>query len=188
MNSFYTHDELLSMGFAKLGSNVLISKKASLYNIHLIQIGSNVRIDDFCILSGRITLGNYVHIAAYTSLFAGEAGIDCCDFSGVSSHSSVYAITDDYSGVAMTNPMVPDKFRNVIGSKVIINRHCVIGASSVILPGVIIGEGSSVGSMSLVNKSLPEWKVCVGIPCKVLKERKKDILTLESMMQNGRIL
>lgn len=34
-------------------------------------IGSNVRIDDFCILSGRLEFGSYVHIAAYSALYGG---------------------------------------------------------------------------------------------------------------------
>ena len=53
MNTFYSKEELENIGFAEIGHNVLVSKKASIYKPELIEIGNNVRIDDFCILSGK---------------------------------------------------------------------------------------------------------------------------------------
>ena len=55
---FYTNIELQTLGFKAVGKNVFISNKASIYSPHLIEIGDNVRIDDFCILSGNINLKN----------------------------------------------------------------------------------------------------------------------------------
>ena len=51
---------------------------------------------------------------------------------------------------------------------------------------VIIEEGVSVGAMSLVNKSLNKWNIYIGIPCKKLKERKKDILELEDRLNGNK--
>ena len=68
MNSFYSQEELQSMGFKELGANVLVSRKASIYGAEKISLGNNVRVDDFSILSGRIEIGNHVHIAAYVAL------------------------------------------------------------------------------------------------------------------------
>lgn len=181
--SFYTPEELKSLGFKSIGKNVLISRKASIYSPELIEIGDNVRIDDFCILSGKIKLGSFIHIAAGSFLFAGEAGITMEDFSCVSGRVCVYAISDDYSGQYMTNPMVPMKYRNVISGHVLIKKHALVGAGSVILPGVTIGTGAAVGSMSLVNKDVPDWTIVVGIPAKPLKERKKDLLELEKQLR-----
>jgi len=70
--SFLSKNELRQVGFARYGRNVLISRKVSFYYPEKIEIGNNVRIDDFCILSGHIVMGNYIHIAAYCGLFAGE--------------------------------------------------------------------------------------------------------------------
>lgn len=184
MNSFYTQNELEGMGFESLGENVLISKKSSIYSPNKISIGDNVRIDDFCILSGRIKLGSYIHIAAYSLLVGGEEGIIMNDFSGVSSRVSIYAMSDDYSGVSLTNPMIPEKYKRTIRAQVIVGKHVIIGASSVVLPGVEIKEGTAVGALSLVNKSLQEWSIYVGNPVKIIKERSKDILTLEKKFLN----
>ena len=184
MNSFYSSEELQEIGFRHLGENVLISRKASIYGSQNISIGSNVRIDDFCILSGKIEMGNYIHISAYTGLFAGDVGIILKDFVTISSRNSVYAISDDYSGESMTNPMIPNEYRKVREAEVILEKHVIVGSGGCILPGVHIGEGTAVASMSLVNRNLEPWKIYGGVPCKVLKERKKEFLEKEEAFKN----
>lgn len=191
MNSFYSQEELEKIGFNKLGKNVLISKKASIYGAKNISIGNNVRIDDFCILSGKIEIGNYIHIAAYSALYGGNAGIKMFDFSGLSSKVTIYAISDDYSGNYLTNPTVDKKYTSITEKKVEIQKHVIVGASTVVLPGVILKEGVAVGSMSLVTKNAEEWTIVSGIPAKFLKNRSKELLNLEKIflkeIENGKI-
>lgn len=179
MSSFYNEEELKQLGLGSYGENVLISKNAKIYGAKNINIGNNVRIDDFCILSGKITIKNYVHIAAGVYIFAGDAGVFMDDFSGLSSRTAVYAMSDDYSGEAMTNPMVPDEARNVVGGPIHIGKHAIIGTGCTILPGVKIGDGASVCAMSLINKDLEEYIIYGGIPCRGIKERSKKMLELE---------
>lgn len=179
MNSFLSVSELLSIGFKSIGNNVLISRYAQFYSVDKISIGDNVRIDDFCILSGKITLCNNIHISAYTALYGGNTGIVMYDFSGISAKCVVYAESDDYSGMYMINPMNPMKYRHIISGQVVINKHVQIGAGCVILPNVTVGEGVAVGSMSLVRRSLDPWGIYVGIPCKKIKDRDKNVLILE---------
>lgn len=182
MVSFYDREELEQIGFKHLGENVLVSRKASIYGAKNISIGNNVRIDDFCILSGNITIGDYVHISAAALLFGGTCGIVIKDFVAISSRTAVYAESDDYSGIAMTNPTVPDECRNVTGGEVIVEKHVIVGTGCTILPGVHLGEGVSVGSMSLINKSLEEWGMYVGIPCRRIKDRSKKLLEYEKII------
>jgi len=185
MNSFYTTIELEELGLKKYGINVLISKKASIYGASNISIGDNVRIDDFCILSGNITIGNYVHIAAASLLYGGEAGIKMGDLSTVSSRSAIYAVSDDYSGESMTNPTVKDEYKNIVNKPVRIGRHVVIGTNTTILPGVNIGDGTAIGACSLVIKDCDEWGIYVGIPVKCLNERSRKIIQLEKKFLNN---
>lgn len=186
-NSFYSKAELQKIGLKSYGKNVLISRKASIYSPEDIVIGNDVRIDDFCILSGKIELGSNVHIAAYASLFAGEAGIYCEDYVGISARTIVYATSDDYSGEYMTNPTIPDKYKNVQSEKVIFREHSLVGAGCIVLPGVILGEGSSVGAMSLINKDIEAWSMNVGIPTRKIRERSKRILELEKQYMQEKI-
>lgn len=181
--SFYSEDELREIGFKKVGKNVLISRNTTIYSPELMEIGDNVRIDDFCILSGKITIGSYVHIAAGCYLFAGNVGITLMDFSGLSSRVVIYAQTDDYSGEVLTNPTVPMKYRKVISGVVVLGKHVIVGTNATILPGVTIGEGSAIGAMSLVTKSIGNWKIAVGIPAKEVKDRSQRLLELEEELR-----
>ena len=174
MGSFYEKDELDKIGFQKVGENVLISKKASIYSPEKIKIGNNVRIDDFCILSGDIEIGNYVHISAYVALY-GKEGIEISDFCGCSARCTIYSATDDFSGEYMISPMVPDEYTNVTGGKVRLEKFVQLGANTVVMPNLSIKEGTSVGAMSFVNKNLEKWGIYAGIPCRQIKERKRNI-------------
>jgi acetyltransferase-like isoleucine patch superfamily enzyme len=178
-NSFLSEAEVSDLGLKQVGQNVSISRLASFYGTENITIGNNVRIDDFCILSGRITIGNYIHVAAGCYLYGGEQGIELEDFVNLSSRIVIYSKSDDYSGTTLTNPTIPEKYKQVDEAKVILQRHVLLGTGCVVLPGVVIEEGTSVGALSLINKSLPGWKICVGIPAKPIKNRKKDLLKLE---------
>ena len=179
MTSFYSEDELDILGLRTYGDNVKISRNACFYGTNQISIGNNVRIDDFCILSGNISIGNNVHIAAYTALYGGKEGIVVGDFANLSSRISVYSVSDDYSGETLTNPTIPDKYKNLNSAPVKIGKHVIIGSTSVVLPGVNIADGSSFGSFSFINRDSEPWSVNVGIPFKKIKNRKKDLLILE---------
>ena len=176
MTSFYSEEELASLGLKTYGKQVLISRKCSIYGAGKISLGSHVRIDDFCILSGEIQIGDYVHISAYTSLFAGNAQIIIGSYTAISSRIAIYAESDDYSGESMVNPMVPEQCRKVESKDVIINDHVIIGSGSTVLPGAEVGEGASVGAMSLINKNIEPWSINVGIPCRKIKNRSRKLL------------
>lgn len=188
MNSYYSIEELEKLGFRELGeSNIYISRKCSIYGADKISIGNHVRIDDFCILSGNIEIGNYVHISAYASFFAGDAGIKIGDFVAISSRCAIYAVSDDYSGEYMTNPMVPQLYTNVMQKAVIIDKHVIVGTNTTVLPGVKINEGAAIGAMSLVKRDVDSWTINVGVPCKKIKNRSMELLQLEKeMLLSGR--
>jgi len=178
--TFYSENELSKLGIKSYGKNVLISRNAILYKPETLEIGNDVRIDDFCTISGNVKLGSYIHIAQFCGLYGGEAGIEMEDFSGLSSKVTIYATSNDYSGESMTNPMVPAKYKP--GDKeaaVKLGRHVIVGVNSVILPGVEIGEGASVGAMSMCSKSLEPWGIYVGAPARKVKDRSKKLLELE---------
>lgn len=176
-----SRQQLEKIGFKSVGENVLLSDKASIYGANNISIGSNVRIDDFVVLSagdGGIEIGNYIHIAVFSSLI-GAGKITLKDFCNISSRVSVYSSSDDFSGLSMSNPMIPDDFKVVVHEDVIIERHVIIGSGSVVLPGVTIAEGAVVGALSLANQSCEKFVIYAGVPIKKIKDRKKDLLSTE---------
>jgi len=180
--AYLNQHQLLNFGFKSVGKNVRISERASIYNPELIEIGDNTRIDDFCVLSGNIKFGRFIHVAPLCLLAGGEKGIMMDDFSGLAYHVQLFTQSDDYSGLTMTNPTVPDKYKLEAKKAIRIGRHVIIGAGSMVFPGVDIKDGCSVGAMSLVNKSTEPWGVYLGNPARRLKDRKKDLLELEKKL------
>jgi acetyltransferase-like isoleucine patch superfamily enzyme len=179
---YYNEDELLAFGFKSVGSNVQVAKNNTIIGVENISIGSNVRIDGYSAIiaaGGVVDIGSYVHIGGWCYLSAGE-GIVMKDFSGLSQGVRIYSRTDDYTGKALTNPMVPEKYTHINRGTVTLEKHVIIGSGAVILPKVTIGEGSSVGALSLVTKSLDPWGVFVGSPAKRLKSRSKKMLEFEA--------
>lgn len=180
--SFLTESEVEDLGLASHGHTVLISRFASIHQPERIHLGSHVRIDDFVVLtagdSGRIDIGSHVHIATFVALFGG-GGISIESYAGVSARSTVYSANDDYSGAHLTGPTVPAEYTGVGIAPVSLRKHALIGAHSVVLPGVCIGEGVAVGALSLVDRSLEAWGIYAGIPAKFLKPRSQALLSLE---------
>lgn len=176
-NSFLSTQELKEMGFAALGQDVRISRFARFYAPQKMRIGSHVRIDDFCILSGCVTLGSYIHISAYSGIFAGDFGVEIGDYATVSSRVCIYAQSDDFSGAHMTNPTVPERLTGVSGQKVVVEKHAAIGTGSTLLPGARLCEGAVLGAMSLAKSTLEQWTINAGVPCRFV--RKREMLPLE---------
>lgn len=175
--SFYSEEELLSMGFKSIGKGCCISRKASFYGVSRMSIGDNVRIDDFCILSGNITLGSHIHISAYVALYGAE-GIVLEDYTGISPRGTIYSAMDDFSGNYLIGPIHPEKYTNVKGGLVTVRKYSQIGANSVVFPNLTIEEGVVVGACSLVRHSLDAWGIYVGTPVKRLKDRSKQLLKI----------
>ena len=128
-----------------------------------IRFGKYIIIDDFVLIYAKdpIDIGNHVHIASFVSISGGGA-LTLGDFSGIASGCRIITGTDDFKNWGFGNPTVDNAFRNVKTSPISIGRFCIIGANSVILPGVTIGEGTTVAAGSVVSKSLEPWGIYVG--------------------------
>jgi acetyltransferase-like isoleucine patch superfamily enzyme len=181
---FYDTSELRRMGFSQVGDNVRIAKNCTIVGLENIVIGDHVRIDAYCtiVATGHLYLGSHIHIAAHCHLSAGD-GIRMEDFSGIATGVRLYTRTDDFTGSFLTGPMVPHEFTRATRGMVTLGRHVVVGSQSVVLPNVSIGEGSCVGALSLVTKSLEPWGIYVGCPVRRFKERSQRLLDLEAEMR-----
>lgn len=176
---FLSDEQLQRMGFKHLGRQVRISDKASIHNADQIEIGDYSRIDDFCVLSGKVTIGRNVHIAVFCNVAGGSEGVIFEDFAGLAYGCHVFSQSDDYSGESLTNPTVPTRFKKEQKARVHIGRHCIVGAKSLIFPGVTMAEGGSLGAMSMLTKSTESWSIYFGIPARKIKTRRQTMLDLE---------
>ena len=131
--------------------------------LELIDFGHNIIIDDFVLLyaTAPMKIGNYVHIGCFTSITGGEK-FTMGDFSGISQGRRILTGTEDFLDWGFGNPTIPEEFRNVSRKPVHIGRFAVIGANSVVCPGVTIGEGVTVAANSVVTRNLEPWSVYAG--------------------------
>jgi len=183
MNNWFSLNHLKKLGVKIYGNNIKVSKLARIYNPSNLILHDNIRIDDFTILSGKgnIEIGNYVHIGSQCSI-SSSTNIKFCNYVGISSGVKLFGATDDFSGKFMTGPLIPSKFIGLTYGDIILNKHVIIGAGSIILPNIILAEGTAVGSLSLVNKNTEEWKMYAGSPAKIIKNREKKCLEYEKLI------
>lgn len=96
-----------------------------------------------------LKLGDYVDIGSYTILVAKE-GITLEDFVQIGGHCCLYSVNtiDDTRG------------------EISVKKNAKIGAHSVILPNVTIGENSIIGAFSLVKQDVPANEIWANVPAK----------------------
>lgn len=178
---YFTEHELRPMGFKSVGTNVRVAKSCTIIGLANISFGNNVRIDGGVVITAAtapVEIGSYVHIGGYGFLL-GAGGIVIADFCTTSQGVKLYSGSDDYSGETMTNPTVPDVLKKIEIGKIELERHVIVGSTSVVLPGCRLGEGVAVGALSLVNKPLAPWGIYAGTPARRIRERSKNLLKLE---------
>ncbi|MCM1365281.1 MAG: sugar O-acetyltransferase [Faecalibacterium sp.] len=70
------------------------------------------------------------------------------------------------------HPIHPESRRSryEYGMPITIGNDVWIGTNTVICPGASVGNGCVIGAGSVVTKAMPDNTVCVGNPCRVLRE------------------
>ncbi len=194
IRSFYLSIRLRLLG-AKIGKNfkvcgpldILLRDGASLKNLN---IGDNVTFDGKTYLrlrkNGKITLSNGVRVGTEVWLVTAN---DAEFYVGENTILGSYSIFNGGHGITIGKYCIFGVFVNInssehgflkdqliqdqgfFGKKVTLGDDVWIGAHVVITKGVNIGKGSVIGGGSVVTKEIPEYKVAVGNPAKVIKER-----------------
>lgn len=121
-----------------------------------VKIGTNTNIGAFCYLGENTTIGNDCKIANHVDVYEGVA-IEDEVFVG--------------QGTKFTN----DKYPRAVNpdfkpGKVLVKKGASIGANSVILSGVTIGENAMIGAGSVVTRDVPPNTIVAGVPAKLLKK------------------
>jgi UDP-2-acetamido-3-amino-2,3-dideoxy-glucuronate N-acetyltransferase len=120
-----------------------------------VKIGEFCNICDHCFIEDSVVIGNRVTLKTHVSVWAG------------------LAIADDVfvgPGVQFCNDHFPRSKCHIDPVQTLLKRGCSLGAGSVILPGVTIGEGAMVGAGAVVTRSVPDYSVVVGNPARVIRK------------------
>jgi len=185
-NGYMSEEEIKNMDFNKVGVNVKIARSSQLLNPSQITIGNNVRIDNFCTIApsagAKFYIGNYVQICAY-NFFNGLSDITIEDYCSIGNFNQFFSSMDDFSGEHLTGAVVPREFISTYSKEILIKKHTIIAPNCIILPGVTLGIGSSIGAFSLVKDSTADFSLYAGIPAKFIKKRSSKLLELEKLIK-----
>ena len=136
---------------------------------------------------GRVVLGKWVHLGANTALRCHEGTLTLGDKSNLARDISINCYLDveigDSALIAdnvyisdfdhrFDDLTVPIKDQGITKSRVRIERDVWLGTKVTVCRGVVIGEGTVVGANAVVTKDLPAFSVAVGVPARVIKDRK----------------
>ncbi|NJN10180.1 MAG: acyltransferase [Richelia sp. RM2_1_2] len=160
----------------KFGPNYKIFNHSS--NPISIQIGDGVIIDGFLDVhkKGKLFINNYT--------FIGNSRIFCTNSivigKGCLIADHVFIMDSDLHPIShqkrlndainFSNGIFPDVYTDIPNAPVVIHNFVWIGANSVILKGITIGEGAIVGAGSVVTKDVPAWTIVAGNPAKIIRE------------------
>jgi acetyltransferase-like isoleucine patch superfamily enzyme len=165
------------MKLKKIGDDVFISERAFIKRPELCEIGSHVAIDNEVTIATQLFMGDYIHIAPDVTIIGGaESKLIMEDFSFIASGSKIVCGSEDYTGVGLVGPTIPEEFRVINYTTIKFERFSGCGVNCSILPNVILAEGSILGANSLLTKSTEPWTIYVGSPAKAVKLREKKII------------
>jgi galactoside O-acetyltransferase len=172
---------------ALIGANVMLYPLAKILSPDVVSIGDNVIIDDFVLIDGgsAAEIGSYVHIACFTSVTGGGRFV-MKDFTTISSGCRILTGAGEVTAPAVRDSSPPEVSGDADRSFVILEKHSILGANVVVLPGVTVGEGAAVGAGSLVVTDVEPWTVNVGSPSRPIKARPSEkILRMERELLEG---
>lgn len=171
------YSELMGEHVLKLvkwhGKNVRVYSLAKILNPECAIIGDEVRILDYAFIDAKESFRIGKHsIVCWHCVIEGHANIRIGDRCFIGPGTKVLGSTYEFNGY-YTNEHLPENVRATQYGDINIENDAYIGANSVIMPGVTIGEGAVVGSNAFVNKDLEPWGIYVGSPARKVGEREK---------------
>ena len=111
----------------------------------------------------RITIKNNCEIGGATIVCAGENSSIQIDEQCLIASNIEIRNNDGHSIFENGNLINPS-------SNIHIGNNVWIGGGAILLPGVTIGDNSTIGAGSVVTKSIPDNCIAAGNPCKVIRK------------------
>ena len=174
------------------GRNVVFGPNVVLRHPHKIQIGSNVVVDDNCLLDAKgesnrgIRIGDGVFVGRNTILSCENGDIELADGTNIGFNCEVFSASRVTVGASsliaaytyiiggdhdFSNPSAPVLMQARKSAGVTIGAGVWLGAGAKILDGVAIGDHAIVGAGAVVRSSIPARAVAVGVPARVVSSR-----------------
>jgi acetyltransferase-like isoleucine patch superfamily enzyme len=174
------------------GRNVVFGQNVVLRHPHKIHIGSNVVVDDNCLLDAKgdanagIRIADGVFIGRNTILSCKNGDIEIGEGANLGFNCEVFsasrvtigraALIAAYTYIIGGDHDFSDPAKAVLAQArtsagVTIGEGVWIGAGAKILDGVRLGDKAIVGAAAVVRENVPDGAIAVGIPARVVGSR-----------------
>ncbi len=131
---------------AKIGHQTSIHRGCQFYNIRGLEVGSNTVINPNVVLDAREGLSIGRNVS-------------------ISEQACIYTCEHD----------IDDPDFRLTGGRTIIGDYVFIGARSIILPGICVGDGAAVAAGAVVTHDVPPYILVAGVPAKPIRSRPKNL-------------
>jgi len=183
---------LYPMLLGSCGRNVIFGQHVVLRHPHKIRIGSNVVVDDNCLVDAKgesnhgVTIGDGVFVGRNTILSCKNGDIELGDAANIGFNCEVFSasrvtigkgvLMAAYSYVIGGDHDFSDPSKSVLeqsrsSAGVTVGDGVWIGAGAKILDGLSIGSGAVIGAGAVVRENVPASAIAVGIPARVVGSR-----------------
>ena len=183
---------LYPMLLGSCGRNVIFGQHVVLRHPHKIRIGSNVVVDDNCLIDAKgesnhgVTIGDGVFVGRNTILSCKNGDIELGDAANIGFNCEVFSasrvtigkgvLMAAYSYVIGGDHDFSDPSKSVLeqprsSAGVTVGDGVWIGAGAKILDGLSIGSGAVIGAGAVVRENVPASAIAVGIPARVVGSR-----------------
>jgi acetyltransferase-like isoleucine patch superfamily enzyme len=188
----YLRGKLYPLLLGEVGSKVVFGRGITLRHPHKIRLGSHVILDDHCVLDAKgasndgISIGDEVFIGRNSIIYCKDGDIEIQARVNIGANCQMYSKRllkigqgtmvaayncilsggqyDYQSEIPFAEQSSYSKGPTVIG------EDCWLGAQTVVLDGVSIGDRTVVGAGAVVTKDLPGGVVATGVPAKVKQQ------------------
>ncbi len=155
--------------FKRAGSNVIIEAGALVFHPENISLGNNIYVGHYACLKGyyrnEMVIEDNCWIGQYC-FFHSAGGIHIEPNVGIGPGVTILTSCHSEQG-----RQIPILFSEIREAPVRIGRDSDIGVGSIILPGVVIGEGTQVGAGAVVARSTEPYSVVAGVPARLIRMR-----------------
>ncbi len=135
-----------------------------------LTLGARNIIYPCCVIrieKGYMVTGDDVSFGPGCQIYEPRGGLEIGNHCMIGGGTLISGVNHSYAQTG-----IPMRNQPPIAQSVIIEDDVWIGMGVKLLPGVRIGTGSIIGAGSVVTKNIPPYSVAMGVPCKVVKQRK----------------
>jgi len=174
------------------GRNVVFGQNVVLRHPHKIHIGSNVVVDDNCLLDAKgesnrgIRIGDGVFIGRNTIFSCKNGDIDLADHVNIGFNCEIFSASRVVVGASVlmaaytyviggdhdfSDPAQAVLAQSRKSAGVTLGEGAWIGAGAKILDGVTVGEHAVIGAGAVVREDVPSRAIAVGVPARIVSTR-----------------